>query len=310
MQRKQVVDFAVYIALRLLVCVVQAARVETGARVARGLAWVFCDGLKVRRKVVDDNLAHAYPELSPDERHGLARRMWEHLFLLVLEVAHTPRKIHETNWRRHVSLKNHDRMVRQLLSDRPTLIITAHYGNFEVAGYVLGLLGFPVWTVARTLDNPYLDRFVSRFRSSRGARIIPKVGGYDQIEQVLGDGEPMAFLADQYAGEKGCFVEFFGRPASAHKAIALLALQHNAPMVIANTRRRGEPMRFEIDVSAEIDPRTAESDAGSVRELTQWYTTRLEEAIRVDPGQYWWLHRRWKDLRKQQRERRRRQRAA
>jgi KDO2-lipid IV(A) lauroyltransferase len=128
---------------------------------------------------------------------------------------------------------------------------------------------------------------------------------------VLADGESMAFLADQYAGEKGCFVEFFGRPASAYKAIALLSLQNDAPMVVACTRRLGRPMRFEVDVSADIDPVTAEGDVGSVRELTQWYTARLEQAIRLAPGQYWWVHRRWKDRRaERRRERAERRRAA
>ena len=85
---------------------------------------------------------------------------------------------------------------------------------------MLGILGFPTYTVARTLDNPYLDRFVNRFRAATGQHIIPKNGGYDQIVDVLARGGTMTFLADQYAGPKGCWVEFFGRPASAHKAIA------------------------------------------------------------------------------------------
>ena len=65
------------------------------------------------------------------------------------------------------------------------MIVTAHLGNFEVGGYVLGILGFPTYTVARTLDNPYLDRFVNRFRARTGQHIIPKNGGYDQILDVL-----------------------------------------------------------------------------------------------------------------------------
>ena len=129
--------------------------------------------------------------------------MWEHLFLLVLEVAHTPRKIHETNWRDYVRLTNEDELVRSLLDDRPVLIVTAHLGNFEVGGYVLGVLGFPTYTVARTLDNPYLDRFVNRFRGGTGQHIIPKNGGYDQIVEVLARGGTMTFLADQYAGPEG-----------------------------------------------------------------------------------------------------------
>ncbi len=303
MSTKRFADLLVYFVVRLLICLVQAMRMETAARLARGIAWLFAEVLRIRAGVVDENLAHAFPHLSPQSRRELARRMWDHLFLLVVEVAQTPRKLHETNWRDYVTLRNSDTMVRSLLSDRPTLIITAHFGNFEVAGYVLGILGFPTYTVARTLDNPYLDRFVNRFRSGSGARIVPKNGGYDQIVEVLGRGEAMAFLADQYAGEKGCWVEFFGRPASAHKAIALLALEHDAPVAIAAARRLDRPMRFEVDTPAAIDPRETGADVGTIRDLTQWYTSRLEEAIRRAPEQYWWLHRRWKDTRKPRRKR-------
>ena len=237
MRRQQIVDFLVYVVVRVLICVVQAMRIETGQQMARGLAWLFCDILHIRGSVVDDNLAHAFPEMSAADRRRLTKQMWEHLFLLVLEVAHTPRKIHETNWRQHVHLRNESELVRILLDDRPVLIVTAHLGNFEVGGYVLGILGFPTYTVARTLDNPFLDRFLNRFRGQTGQHIIPKNGGYDQIIDVLAHGGAMTFLADQYAGPKGCWVEFFGRPASAHKAITLLALDNDARMSVCVSRR-------------------------------------------------------------------------
>lgn len=297
MRRQRMVDFLVYVVVRILICTVQAMRLETGRRLARTLAWLFCDVLKIRRQVVDDNLAHAFPDMSPAEREHLTRRMWEHLFLLVLEVAHTPRKIHETNWRDHVRLTNEAELVRQLLDDRPVIVVAAHLGNFEVGGYVLGILGFPTYTVARTLDNPYLDQFVERFRGATGQRIIPKNGGYDQIVEVLAHGGTMTFLADQYAGAKGCWVQFFGRPASAHKAIALLALDNDARMAVAVSRRLDRPMQFELLNYAMTDPHEVGSSVNTIRELTQWYTTRLEEMIRMEPHQYWWLHRRWKDTR-------------
>ena len=111
--------------------------------------------------------------------------MWEHLFLLgfgsAAHAAQNPRdelaRLRQTHERRHAR--------RLLFQERPLLITTAHFGNFEVGGYVLGILGFPTFTVARTLDNPYLDRFVNEFRSRTGKFIIPKNGGYDQIEAVL-----------------------------------------------------------------------------------------------------------------------------
>ena len=304
MRRQQIVDFLVYVVVRTLICIVQAMRMETGRRLAGTLAWLFCDVFPIRRGVVDDNLAHAFPEMSPAERLRLARRMWEHLFLLVLEVAHTPRKIHETNWRNYVHLVNKEQLVRSLLDDRPVLIVAAHLGNFEVGGYVLGILGFPTYTVARTLDNPHLDRFVNRFRAGTGQHIIPKNGGYDQIVEVLSCGGTMTFLADQYAGPKGCWVEFFGRPASAHKAIALLALDNNARMSVSTVRRLDRPMQFELINYVTIDPHEVGNSVSTIRELTQWYTARLEELIRRAPDQYWWLHRRWKDTREKKREKR------
>jgi Kdo2-lipid IVA lauroyltransferase/acyltransferase len=297
MPRRQIVDYLVYVAVRIVICVVQAMPIETGHRLAKLLARLFCDVLRIRSGVVDDNLAHAFPEMSATERIDLARRMWEHLFVLVMEVAHTPRKIHETNWRDYVVLHNEAELVRNLLDDRPLLVIASHLGNFEVGGYILGVLGFPTYTVARTLDNLYLDRFVNDFRGRTGQHMIPKNGGFDQIMRVLAGGGTMTFLADQYAGPKGCWVQFFGRPASAHKAIALLALDNNARMSVSTSQRLDRPMHFELSNYAMIDPQEVANSVGTVRELTQWYTTRLEELIRRAPDQYWWLHRRWKDTR-------------
>jgi KDO2-lipid IV(A) lauroyltransferase len=301
MPRNRVADYLVYVLVRILICIVQALPMEMGWGLARRLAWLLGQVLRVRAEVVDDNLKHAFPDLSAHERRELARRMWEHLFLLAVEVAHIPRKIHETNWREYVRLHEVAPLVRQLLSGRPVIIVTGHFGNFELGGYALGILGFPTYTVARNLDNPYLDRFLARFRGASGQYLIPKSGGYEQLLAVLARGETIALLADQYAGEKACWVEFFGRPASVHKAIALLALEHDAPVVVCYARRLERPMQFEMTVCGMVDPRATAADLGTVRDLTQWFTRKLEETIRSAPQQYWWLHRRWKDPRKKRR---------
>jgi KDO2-lipid IV(A) lauroyltransferase len=94
MSRKNILDYLAYVAVRILICIVQALPLETGCKLARACAWLMSDVLRMRAKVVDENLAHAFPEHSPSERAKMARRMWEHLFLLVLEVAHVPRTIH------------------------------------------------------------------------------------------------------------------------------------------------------------------------------------------------------------------------
>jgi len=276
-------------------------RPESCQPVVARLAFLFHDLLRVRRKVVDDNLRAALPHLDEAQRSRLGRRMWEHVLLLVIEFALAPRKIHETNWRSFIHFHRADELARLLLSERPTLLISAHYGNFELAGYILGIMGYPTCAVARTFDNPYLARFIDRFRGVTGQQIVPKKGGYEQIVSVLNRGGTLSFLADQYAGTKGCWVEFFGRAASTHKAIALFALEHEARLVVGYARRSGRPLCYEMGVEAILDPREAGHLAAGVRPLTQWYTSQLETIIRAAPDQYWWLHRRWKDHRKPRR---------
>jgi KDO2-lipid IV(A) lauroyltransferase len=293
---RRLLDYAVFVVARVVLCVIQAMSIDTAERLARRLAWLCGRVLKIRASVIEENLRHAFPEMSPDDRRQLARRMWEHLFLMVVEVVHARRMIHETNWREFVRLEGVAPLVRAMLSERPVLIVTAHFGNFEIGGFMLGMLGFPTFSVARDLDNPYLDRLVGRFRRSTGQTILAKNGQFERIEAALESGATMALLADQHAGPKGCWVGFFGRPASAHKAIALLSLDHDAPVaVVCCQRRPGRPMQFQMRLVAMLDPRELRPCGDAMRELTQWYTSRLEEMIRMAPEQYWWLHRRWRE---------------
>jgi KDO2-lipid IV(A) lauroyltransferase len=291
-------QYLVYLAVRITICVVQALPLSVCAQGARGLAWLFHDVLRVRRRVTDENLAHAFPQLDAAQRRQLARQMWEHLFLFAAEVAHTRRKIHRTNWHQYLRLEGEAEFVRLLLGDRPVLLVTAHFGNFELAGYFFALCGYPIHTVARPLDNPYLDRFVNRFRGSTGQIMLSKQGDYDRICSILAAGGTVSFVADQYAGAKGCWIEFFGRPASAHKAIALFALDNNAPMAVGRCQRGGGPLQYCLKLQGIADPRAAGSEVESIRALTAWYHARFEEFIRQAPQQYWWLHRRWKDHRR------------
>jgi KDO2-lipid IV(A) lauroyltransferase len=300
---RRVVQYLGYVAARVAIAVVQAVPLSVCQTFADAIAILAVDVLRVRWKVIDENLRHAYPTWTDARRKRLAREMWAHLFMLLAEIAHAPRKIHETNWRDYFQLSGARELINCLLDDRPLLVVSAHYGNFELAGVVLGLLGFPTYAVARTLDNPFLDRWVNEFRGSTGQHIVPKKGGYDDILRILGRGGTMTFLADQYAGTKGCWVDFFGRPASAHKAIALFALEHDAVISVGTARRLGAPLKYELVAQSFADPRANTPNVAGIRELTAWYTSEIERFVRVAPSQYWWLHRRWKDHRPARRRR-------
>ncbi len=281
--------------LRLIVCAIQVLSPDACSRLSRFLAWFLSDVVKFRRKIIDGNILGVYPEKTDSECREMARNMWYHLVMMGCGIALAPRKIHDTNWRKYVFIRDKKQMTEYLIDYRPLVAVSGHYGNFEMAGYATGLLGMPSYTIARKLDNPYLDKFVNRFRSWNGQFILPKEGSATMVQEVLEAGGILTLLGDQHAGTKGCWVDFLGRPASCHKAVALFTLSAAAPMMVTYCRHTDRPMRFEIGCTGIADPMTMPDELRDVKSLTQWYCDRLGDAIRVEPDQYWWLHRRWKD---------------
>lgn len=297
---------AEYLLIRVLLSFAKAIRIETCYALAKIVAWLAADVLGVRRKLTLDNLQIAFPESTDAERRRLARHMWEHLLLMTCEIAQAPRKIHETNWRKYVTLHRKREMVRAFLSPRPKVVVTAHFGNFEIGGYMTNFWGLHTYTVARTLDNPYLDEMVNRFRESMGQIILPKSKSANLSDAVLQTGGALILVGDQHAGDKGVWVEFFGRHASCHKALALFSLLNRAPMLVTYVQRLGRPMQFEVGLADVFDPLDpASSELSGVTELTQWYNDVLEDVIREAPDQYWWLHHRWRDAPPNKRRRKR-----
>ncbi len=288
-------DYCVYLFVRLMVSVIQALSLEAAETFGRGLAFFGCKILRIRHRLVDENLQHAFPELSRPQRDALQMRMWHHLMLMLIEAAHAERKIHLTNWKKYVTLQNEQPALKAMYDGRPVLLVVAHLGNFEFAGYILGLIGIPAYTVARTLDNPYLEKYLGEFRRSTGQYIIPKDHAAQMLEEALSYGKTAAIVADQHAGQKGVWVKSFGREVSAFKAIPVLSRVFHAPMCLSSPIREGEkPFRFTITVERILEPDTPEAAQMNVKDMTQWYNTVYEEMIRRTPHQYWWIHNRWK----------------
>lgn len=295
--RNPTADLAVYVAVRSAVCLIQALPVRVALGLARVLAWVGYHADKRHREVARDNLRHAFPVecADPAACDRLVRGCFRHFATMVVEIACLPRRMQIYNWRKFGTPVAFAPFMRLLLSDRPVLIVTAHYGNWEVAGYVTGLVGLRTFAIARDLDNPHLHRFFAKFRQKTGQTILGKSNDFDRITAALQAGGKIATLGDQDAGPRGLFVDFFGRPASTHKAVALLALEHDAPLVVLGIPRVGWPMKFALEVEDVVDPREyADARGNAVRAMTERFTGAIERMVRRHPEQYFWLHRRWK----------------
>lgn len=286
-------DWLAYVALRLIVLGITMIPIERCDRICHLLAWVLTRWVRVRRGLVEENLRRVFPNWTVDESAAIQYRMWHHLLLMVCEVAQAPRKIHRENWYEYFQIPDRATMLRVVLDPRPKQLLSGHFGNFELAGFLTGLFGVSTTTIARPLDNGFIHEFVNRFRSLGGQHLLPKTGSARQIEELLESGGALALLGDQFGGNKGCWVEFLGHPASCHKAVALFTLSSGAIMMVCSNTRRQVPLTFELKVLGVADP-AIPNCPDTVPTLTRWYNTCLEEAIRKHPEQYWWVHRRWR----------------
>jgi KDO2-lipid IV(A) lauroyltransferase len=245
--------------------------------------------------VAAENLRHAFPgRFSFEQIDRMVRRIYRHFCGVILEIIQLPRHFNAYNWLKYFKIPPDRELVGWLLSGRPLLIVTGHFGNWEMAGYGLGLLGFTAHAVARPLDNPFLEEYLRRFREGTGQKLLAKHGDFTRMQSILDNAGIIATLVDQDAGARGLFVDFFGRPASTHKAMALLALEHQVPLVVVGCRKIGEPMSYELMVEEYILPEDYQTRPDAVPAMTQRFTSALERIVRTAPEQYFWLHRRWK----------------
>ena len=104
----------------------------------------------------------------------------------------------------------------------------------------------------------------------------------------------MGFIGDQNAGDKGVFVPFFNRLASAYKSIGLLAIQYDVPVICGYARRVNNQFKFEVGIDDVILPEQWKAQPDPLYYITARYTRSLESMVRLDPHQYLWIHRRWK----------------
>ncbi|HEY8749679.1 MAG TPA: hypothetical protein VIM11_16970 [Tepidisphaeraceae bacterium] len=292
---RDLMHWAVYLAVRLVSVALHAFPVDLNLQTAKLLGSIMYAVDKKHRGRAMANLRRSFPEKSEVECEKLARRSMQQMVMLFVEVLFTTRLIRIDNWTRYVQLEDFREVQEMLLRrERGMIMLTGHYGNWEILGYVLATLGFQTVSIARPLDNPYVSRFLFGVREKTGQRIIAKKGATPEITAALDRKLTVAFIADQNAGSKGMFVNFFGRLASTYKSIGLLAMEYDVPVVIGFARRVDDRFHFKAGTQDIIYPEDWKSQNDPLRYITQRYTKAIEDIVREDPGQYWWVHRRWK----------------
>jgi len=236
--RNKVLDYATYLGLRLFEMFVHMFPLKANYRTARWIGDLMFKFDRRHRKRAIEHLRKSFPDWPQEKLEKIAKASMRNLVYLGLEVLFTTRLITPGRWRRHISLTNMADTIRMLLKQESGVImLTGHFGNWEVVGYMMATLGFPSVAVARSLDNPYINEHIMGIREKTGMKIVDKNGATESVQEVLKNMGVVGFIADQDAGKKGAFVDFFGRKASTYKIIALMAMEYNVPVVIGYGKR-------------------------------------------------------------------------
>lgn len=254
--------------------------------------------LPYRRGVVLGNFRRVFGDyLPPPEILKLVQAYYAHYVRFLLEFIRLPFMSAECrkSW---IRLENTESPIRAHQQGKGILLLTGHFGNFEVAS-VVGLTQFPQYQgllhfVRRPLKPKFLNDLVTRRFRRAGFGTLAKRGSLDAILNLLAGGAIIVYAFDQHAGKSdGITVDFFGHPAGTFKSVALLALTTGAPVIPVSSWREPDGrhvLRFEDPLPLIECP-----DAGeAIRRNTQAYNAVIERLLLRHPEQWIWMHRRWK----------------
>jgi len=248
--------------------------------------------LTSKRHIARKGLETAFPEAGKSEIDDLMKAQWNNLgrtlaefpFLHKLDASGNDERIIIVGAEKLEALKN---------SDKPAVLFSGHFANWEVMAMVFSQMGVNVQVTYRQINNPHIDRRVRKERGAYGIKLmVPKSGpkGAKQLLTALGKGESIAILNDQKFNQ-GIAVPFFGVDAMTAPGATRMAIGADVPLMPMSTRR--EKARFIVTVHDPIKPAQIGSRSENIAATVQKINHFMEDRIRENPAQWFWVHRRW-----------------
>ncbi len=258
------------------------------------LAWLVYLLHSRLRHVGMRNLALAFPEKSNAERARILREEFTSLGRQLAEVCHFP-KYTAGNVDEIVVYDGFENFERACAQKKGVLFLTAHFGGWELSAFAHSLHGHPMHIVARGLDNVYLDRLVTRYRTMHGNRIVDKDDFVRGLLAAMKSGEAVGILMDtNMTPPQGVFVDFFGIPACTASGLARIALRTDAAVVPGFTIWDAQLGKYRLRFDPALDLTRSGNLEADIQANTQQFTRVIEDYVRQYPDQWLWVHRRWK----------------
>ena len=265
------------------------AAVWIGERLG-GLAY-FLQPKRARLGVL--NLRAAFDgRYTPRQARRIIRACYRQLGASLVELLRLP-AVDRAYIQRYAAVDGMHRLEDAVASGRPVILLTAHYGNWELSSIVGALRGYPITALARAQDKfPRLYRLLVSYRESKGCTIIHKGGAMRRLIRALELRRPVGIVGDQ-ASRQGVFVDFFGRPAQfATGPFELARHRHAIILPVFIHRQRGPSHRIVVEPPMEVSRELDKEEA--LRQAIAGFAQMLASHMTQDPHQWLWMHNRWK----------------
>ena len=285
---------AEFAALRGMMRMLDALPWSTASAIGGRIGALGYQPLGIRRRVVERQIAAAFPEWPAERVAATARASYAHLGRVMVEAMLLPSQPPK----RVIDLFEPEAYGWDVLEEaraegRGIIGVAGHFGNWELGGAYLQARGIPCDAVVRHLANPLVDQWIAATRTVGGVNVVYDDQAVRRTTRALREGRLVGFLADQ--GVKGLastFVPFFGRPAKTPRGPAVFALRFGAPMIlIIPYREPSGKYRMSLERIPLVDTGDREADIDTM--VATW-TRMLEGWVRRFPEQYFWQHQRWR----------------
>jgi KDO2-lipid IV(A) lauroyltransferase len=258
---------------------------------ARFLGRVAFDVIRCRRRVTRSNICRHLSGLTAAEVRAIGRRSYMHLGMGLVEFARLPLVDHDYI-RRNIHVGGLEHLDDAIRRGNGGILITGHFGSWELMGCVLARLGYPVKFVVGIQRNPLVQDLMNRLRRASGIGIIEPDSIMEMVRHLRNNGF-IAMLSDQDAGGRGVFVDFLGAKASTPQGAARLALITASPIIPGFIVRIGGT-KHTVEITEPVTADRGQDKDKAVRQATQEYTRVIERYVRRYPDHWLWAHRRWK----------------
>jgi len=286
---KEIAYYSIVAVFRLLSLIPRPTGLILGDIIGRILFLV----LKRRRNVVIDNLTRAFKnEKNRAEITILAKKIFQNLGRILFEMAWSSR-LSKEEIKKHIVVKGMENFKKAHAKNKGVLLLSAHFGNFELLLVLIALFCSPVNIVVRHMSFRPLDPFITNFRTRFGGQTIPARRSMRKILTALKKKECVGIPLDQSVDwYEGVFIDFFGQRTCTNKGLSLIALKTEAPVVPAFLVWQGS--EFVLEFQPELPLVKTGDKTIDIESNTQQYTKAIEKFIRRYPDQWFWVHNRWK----------------